>query len=41
MPLQPRLSDQDRACHRTFIEEMGAKAIWLKYWIEAPEKEDA
>ncbi len=41
IPLQPRLSDQDRARHRTFIEEMGAKAVWLKYWIEAPEKEDA
>ncbi|MEQ1717786.1 MAG: DNA polymerase III subunit epsilon [Hyphomicrobium sp.] len=32
MPLEPRLAREDRGQHRTFISEMGAKALWLKFW---------
>lgn len=31
-PLRSRLSVEDAASHRAFIEQLGAKAIWLKYW---------
>lgn len=31
-PLPSRVSEGDRLAHRTFIEMLGAKAIWLKYW---------
>lgn len=32
IPLEPRVTSEDVTRHRTFIEEMGAKALWLKYW---------
>lgn len=41
VPLQPRITDENRACHRTFIGEMGVKAVWFKYWIAEPQKENA
>jgi DNA polymerase-3 subunit epsilon len=31
-PLPPRLSETDAAAHRSLIEKMGAKAIWLRFW---------
>lgn len=31
-PLPPRIRDSDRAEHRSFIDALGAKAIWLKHW---------
>lgn len=31
-PLPPRISTHDRQEHRTFIEALGAKAVWLKFW---------
>ena len=30
--LAPRVSAQEIAAHRAYIEKLGAKAIWLKYW---------
>ncbi len=36
VPLPPRLSASDQAAHRSYIEKLGAKAVWLKYW---PQKE--
>lgn len=30
--LPTRISPIDMASHRTFIEKLGTKAIWLKYW---------
>ena len=40
-PLEPRVSQADIAAHRVFIAEMGAKAVWNKYWPHpaAPELE--
>lgn len=35
-PLPARISADDVAQHRVFVGEMGAKAVWLKYW-EPPE----
>ncbi len=32
VPLPDRLRSSDRLAHRSFIEELGAKAAWLKYW---------
>lgn len=32
--LPPRLSADDVARHRAFIDALGAKAVWLKYWIQ-------
>lgn len=29
-PLPPRLTDEDRAAHRAFVEGLGADPIWLK-----------
>lgn len=31
-PLKPRLTDADIAAHRGFIEKLGEKALWLRYW---------
>jgi len=31
-PLPPRLTEAEIAAHRTFIEKMGAKAIWNRVW---------
>lgn len=31
-PLQPRLTAEDEVRHRTFIEALGAKAVWAKFW---------
>lgn len=31
-PLKLRLSPEDATAHRAFIEKLGAKAVWLKYW---------
>lgn len=31
-PLAARLSAEDEAQHRAFIEKLGAKAVWLKFW---------
>lgn len=31
-PLAPRLNETDIEAHRRFIEPLGAKAIWTKYW---------
>ena len=31
-PLASRVSAQDAAAHRVYIEKLGAKAIWLKVW---------
>lgn len=41
VPLQPRLDAQDHARHRIFVEEMGAKAVWLKYWVPVSASETA
>lgn len=30
--LPSRLRDSDRAGHRSFIETLGVKAVWLKHW---------
>lgn len=30
-PLMPRLTDQDRAAHRSFVASLGDKAIWLDF----------
>lgn len=34
--LPPRISAEGLAAHRVYIEKLGAKAVWLKYW---PQKE--
>ena len=34
--LPPRLSGNDIADHRAYIDKLGAKAIWLKYWPQKP-----
>lgn len=34
-PLEARINGEEIALHRIYIGELGAKAIWLKYW--APE----
>lgn len=31
-PLKSRLSSDDVTAHRAFIEKLGPKGIWLKYW---------
>jgi DNA polymerase-3 subunit epsilon len=31
-PLPSRLSEAGIAAHRTFIDKMGAKAIWRRFW---------
>ncbi len=31
-PLADRIGAPDRVAHRSFIETLGAKAVWLKYW---------
>lgn len=35
--LPSRLSADDVAQHRSFIGALGAKAVWLKYWIQKPD----
>jgi DNA polymerase-3 subunit epsilon len=35
-PLPARIDAASHALHRTFIEELGAKAVWLKYWPSPP-----
>ncbi len=40
-PLAPRLTEADIQAHRTFIEELGAKAIWLKFWQPSEAKEQS
>jgi DNA polymerase-3 subunit epsilon len=39
--LLPRLSAEDRAAHRAFIESLGPQAIWLDYLPLAAETTDA
>lgn len=41
VPLESRINPEMIARHRAFVEEMGAKAIWHKYWppVPAPELE--
>ena len=34
-PLPARTNSASEAQHRVFIEELGAKAVWLKYWPAA------
>ena len=34
-PLAPRLSNEDVAAHQSFIAQLGAKALWLKFWTRA------
>ncbi|MCB1484205.1 MAG: DNA polymerase III subunit epsilon [Hyphomicrobiaceae bacterium] len=41
IPLQSRISDEDRLLHRTYVEEMGTKAVWYKYWVVEVRKENA
>ena len=31
-PLAPRVTEQAAAEHRAYIEQLGAKAVWNKYW---------
>ena len=31
-PLPSRLTEADLVAHRSFIEKMGAKAIWNSFW---------
>jgi DNA polymerase-3 subunit epsilon len=38
--LLPRLSAEDRAAHRAFIESLGPQAIWLDYLLLAAGKTD-
>jgi len=39
-PLEPRLTQVDIKAHRAFIEGLGTKALWLKFW-QTSEAEDA
>lgn len=41
VPLESRINPEMIARHRVFVEEMGAKAVWHKYWppVPAPELE--
>lgn len=32
VPLPPRMAKDDIAAHRAYIDKLGAKAIWLKFW---------
>ena len=32
MPLEPRIGAEFIAAHRAYIEQLGTKAVWLKYW---------
>jgi len=36
-PLAPRVTSEQKAAHKVFIETLGAKAIWLDYWPKAKE----
>ena len=41
-PLPPRVTDEERAAHRTFVATLGDDAIWRKYWpAEAPDDKAA
>jgi len=31
-PLPPRIAADGLAAHKAYIEKLGAKAVWLKYW---------
>ena len=31
-PLAPRITDEDRAAHRTFVATLGDKPIWNEFW---------
>lgn len=33
-PLPSRLTSDDAAQHRSFIDALGAKAVWIKYWLQ-------
>lgn len=33
-PLPGRIDADDEARHRAFIEKLGAKAVWLKFWLD-------
>jgi DNA polymerase-3 subunit epsilon len=35
-PLPPRLTPEQEAAHRAFIEELGPNAIWKRYYESAP-----
>jgi DNA polymerase III subunit epsilon len=37
----PLMSEEERAAHRAFIGEMGAKALWNAYWPQPAEPENA
>ncbi|HWV97750.1 MAG TPA: DNA polymerase III subunit epsilon [Xanthobacteraceae bacterium] len=37
IPLQPRVSEDDRAAHRAFIATLGDKPIWHEYTDSAPQ----
>jgi DNA polymerase-3 subunit epsilon len=39
--LLPRLSAEDRAAHRAFVETLGPKAIWLDYLAPLPAEDEA
>ena len=32
-PLQPRITAEEADAHRAYIEKLGAKAVWRKYWM--------
>jgi DNA polymerase-3 subunit epsilon len=32
MPLEPRISEEDRAAHRAFVSSLGEKAIWQEFF---------
>ncbi|MCB1520131.1 MAG: DNA polymerase III subunit epsilon [Hyphomicrobiaceae bacterium] len=36
-PLPPRISDEQKTAHRTYVETLGASAIWLGYFTRPPE----
>jgi DNA polymerase III subunit epsilon len=35
-PLAARVNDDIAAAHRAYIDKLGSKAIWLKYWPQKP-----
>lgn len=36
--LESRVTAEMIARHRVFVEEMGAKAVWHKYWVSQPQQ---
>ncbi|MEP9367775.1 DNA polymerase III subunit epsilon [Xanthobacter sp. VNH20] len=41
VPLVPRLTQEERAFHRAFIEQMGDKALWAQYLVDEVRAEEA